>query len=74
MTWDEEWMRDATPGTRPETWRHWLVDMVPCRATSALAANQIAKYSAAIGHSLEYELVFEEQGRTPSPTSMRSRF
>ena len=67
-------MRDATPGTRPDTWRHWLIDMVPSRATSLLAANQIAKYSAAIGHSLEYELVFEERRkvRTPSPT--RSRF
>ena len=46
--------------------RHWLVDMVPCAAISRMASNQIAKYSAAIGHSLEYELLLfdeEQEGR-----------
>ena len=56
--WDGE-MRPACAGARPETWRHWLIDMVPCRAISRMAASQIARYSADIGHTLTFELVFD---------------
>jgi hypothetical protein len=45
-------------GARPNTWRHWLVDLVPSAVVLRLASKQIAKYSAAVGHSLEYELVW----------------
>lgn len=57
VAWDPGWMRPAIAGTRPDTWRHWLIDMVPCKAISKMASSQIAKYSDAIGHSLEYELL-----------------
>ena len=60
VEWDESWRQPACDGVRPPTWRHWLIDMVPCAAISAMAAKQIGKYSAAIGHSLEYELVFAD--------------
>lgn len=58
VEWDDEWMQDHTDGARPSTWRHWLVDRVPHRAILKLASKQIANYSAQVGHSLKYELVF----------------
>ena len=56
--WDPEWMQPICDGARPDTWRHWLVDMVPSQLILKMSSKQIAKYSAAVGHSLEYELVF----------------
>ena len=58
VEWEDEWMQPDTEGARPSTWRHWLVDLVPNRAILKLASKQIAKYSAEVGHDLEYELVF----------------
>jgi hypothetical protein len=56
--WDPEWMQPMAPGARPDTWRHWLVDLVPNAAIRLMAAKQIAKYSADVGHSLKYSLEY----------------
>ena len=45
-------------GARPPTWRHWLIDQLPDALVRKLAAKQVAKYSEAVGHSLDYELVY----------------
>jgi hypothetical protein len=45
-------------GARPPTWRHWAVDQLPDRLVRKLAAKQVASYSAALGHSLDYELIY----------------
>ena len=60
VSWDEAWMKQDVNGARPDTWRHWIVDMVPNDVVRKMAAKQIGKYSAEIGHSLDYTLVFEE--------------
>lgn len=57
VLWDESWPKRASEA-RPDTWRHWIIDMLPERAVLALASKQIAQYSANIGHSLEYKLEF----------------
>lgn len=59
VEWDDSWMKEDTVGARPNTWRHWLIDIVPNSTILALASKQIAQYSGAIGHSLEYELRFD---------------
>ena len=52
--------------------RHWLIDMVPCAAISKMASKQIGKYSAEIGHSLDYELLWADDSAA-APPSGRSR-
>lgn len=59
VEWEESWMQPMAPGARPDTWRHWFIDMVPNAVILAMASKQIVQYSAAIGHSLEYTLVQE---------------
>ena len=58
--WDPGWMQPLQDSARPNTWRHWVVDMVPTAVARTMAASQMGKFSAAIGHSLEYELLWEE--------------
>lgn len=58
VDWDPSWMQPMTAGARPETWRHWLVDLVPNVAIQFMASKQIARFSAAVGHSLEYRLEY----------------
>ena len=60
MRWDAAWRRDDAPGARPHTWRHWLVDQMPRRLVVHLATKQVARYSAAIGHSLEYAFEWDD--------------
>ena len=55
--WESGWARPDTSGARPPTWRHWAVDMLPSSLVVRLAAKQVARYSADIGHSLEYEVL-----------------
>lgn len=59
VEWDEAWMQPNTEGARPDTWRHWFIDLVPSKAILAMASKTIANYSADVGHSLEYSLEFE---------------
>ena len=58
--WDEKWMLADVTGARPPTFRHWLIDILPQTLVTRLASQQVKAYSAAIGHSLDYELVFDE--------------
>jgi len=59
VRWDAAAMQPNVAGARPETWRHWAVDHLPNALVVRLAAKQIARYSASVGHSLEYTLNFE---------------
>ena len=45
---------------RPSTWRHYIVDSIPTRLVLALASRQIARFSAEVGHSLEYTLHYAD--------------
>ena len=44
------------PGARPPTWRHWAIDHLPNRLVLKLASKQVQKYSAEVGHSLNFYL------------------
>ena len=59
VDFDPTWAKPADERCRPPTWRHAVVDAVPTRAVLALASRQIAKFSAQVGHSLEYTLHHE---------------
>ena len=61
--WDPSWMQPMADGARPNTWRHWFIDMVPAKAVIMIAGKQIAKYSAEVGHTLTYELVWKPESR-----------
>lgn len=54
--WDAAWMQPDVTGARPPTVRHWIIDMLPQTLVMRLASQQVKAYSAAIGHSLDYEL------------------
>ena len=60
VSWDKAWMKKDQNGARPNTWKHWMVDALPSGLVRKMAAKQVAKYSEAIGHSLEYKLEFRE--------------
>jgi len=55
----EKDMLPMQPGARPNTWRHWIVDMIPQKIVLKLASKGIADFSAKVGHSLEYSLSFD---------------
>ena len=63
MGWDPSWMQPMADGARPNTWRHWFIDMVPAKAVIMIAGKQIAKYSAEVGHTLTYDLVWKPESR-----------
>jgi hypothetical protein len=58
VSWDNAWMKRDQNGARPDTWKHWLVDVIPSGVVRKMAAKQVKQYSADIGHSLEYTLEF----------------
>ena len=60
VSWDNKWMKKDQYGARPDTWKHWMVDLLPSGLVRKMAGKQVAKYSSDIGHSLEYTLEFEE--------------
>ena len=43
-------------GAIPNTWRHYLIELLPTTIVINLAAKTIAKYSAQVDHSLAYTL------------------
>ena len=61
VSWDNKWMKKDQFGARPDTWRHYLVDLIPSNVVRGMAGKQMARYSGEIGHSLEYSLEFEEE-------------
>jgi len=71
---DVGWDGDASclpmqPGARPDTWRHWLIDMLPQRVVLKLASKGIADYSAQVGHSLEYTLAYDDAATVGAPSA-----
>eukprot|EP00316_Scyphosphaera_apsteinii_P023608 CAMPEP_0119316646 /NCGR_PEP_ID=MMETSP1333-20130426/40299_1 /TAXON_ID=418940 /ORGANISM="Scyphosphaera apsteinii, Strain RCC1455" /LENGTH=333 /DNA_ID=CAMNT_0007322345 /DNA_START=187 /DNA_END=1188 /DNA_ORIENTATION=+ len=56
VRWDDASMQPYVAGARPDTWRHWAVDHLPNALVLRLASMQVARYSAAVGHDLEYDL------------------
>ena len=47
-------------GAIPNTWRHYLIELLPTTIVINLAAKTIAKYSAQVGHSLAYTLEWSD--------------
>ena len=61
VEFDPTWAAPADAACRPSTWRHYIVDSIPTRLVLALASRQIAKFSAQVGHSLEYTLHYADR-------------
>ena len=54
--WDDAWKQPLEAGALPPTWRHYLIELLPTRLVLKLASKSMAKYSAEVGHSLDYSI------------------
>ena len=63
--WDPAWMRPYEADAQPGTWRHYIVDLVPTPIIMKMASKAMARYSSAVGHSLEYSIAWADQAPEP---------
>ena len=58
--WDASWMQPLVEGSQPpDSWRHYFIELVPSRLVLKFVSENMGKFSAAVGHSLEYTLEWD---------------